>query len=166
MAVFNYLDAYDDKRTHPVGWHTGNVCQCDWCEGKFSPVKKLDWTSVFWSISAKGHSPGITLTEADAMCSNMMVQPPSIHTGIAAWIPHHSGAPGTLYGITRQPKCSGESTCSCKLCEALNDQALGKTIYTYQKTGFICTQCGDKNDYAAANQPDGTYICSHHSKGF
>ncbi len=30
------------------------------------------------------------------------------------------------------------------------------------KTGFICTKCGDKNDFAQANQPDGTYQCSYH----
>ncbi len=33
-----------------------------------------------------------------------------------------------------------------------------------KKTGHICTKCGDKNDFAEANQPDGTYQCSHHKR--
>ncbi len=32
------------------------------------------------------------------------------------------------------------------------------------KTGYICTKCGDKNDFAEANQPDGTYQCSYHKR--
>ncbi len=33
-----------------------------------------------------------------------------------------------------------------------------------KKTGFVCTVCRDKNDFAEANQPDGTYQCSHHKR--
>ena len=46
--------------------------------------------------------------------------------------------------------------------EALKKMMVAGGIHFGPKTGFTCTVCGEVNDYAAANQPDGTYICSYH----
>ena len=39
--------------------------------------------------------------------------------------------------------------------EDMNKPPLSSAIIT----GYNCTRCNEKNDYAAANQKDGTYVC-------
>ncbi len=38
-------------------------------------------------------------------------------------------------------------------------EARRATYVANSKTGFNCSRCNEKNDYAAANQSNGTYLC-------
>jgi hypothetical protein len=41
----------------------------------------------------------------------------------------------------------------------VSSQEISKIAKGVAKTGFNCKRCNEKNDYAAANQPDGSYVC-------
>ncbi len=105
-------------------------CPCDFHQGR-------------WDISTATTDAGVPLTGNGCLASG--ANPPAL-TGHANLVP----PPGIgIWGYMRSEE---------KEADALGRIARIKA-YTTPKTGFNCIRCNFKNDYACANQSDGTYVC-------
>lgn len=93
------------------------------------------WSTGTAKTSSRAKTTGVQLTGDGCLASG--ANPPGL-TGLSAWLP----APdvGTMFGFQRQGTVSVSPG-------------------PVAKTGYNCSQCNFKNDYARANQPNGTYLC-------
>ncbi len=122
-------------------------CPCDWCVGWFNS------TTGNWFMP-NDHPDGTPVDPADQQCSkNVTVHgqaaimksiysPTAVSaglTGLNAWLPKSGGA---TFGLNRAAQ-----------------PLEGTPVVAVTKTGFNCTKCNDKNDFAESNQPNGTYVC-------
>ncbi len=131
----NFLDEFRNPYTKTTG------CRCDWCVGNFRAVMTgagvPDWTMAEWNNSKSGRRGALLAT--DAVCEKKkktMTYSPTGLKGLDAWLPDMAGVGAAI----------------------MKDQLAQANA----KTGFTCTVCNERNEYAAANRPNGTYVCSYH----
>ncbi len=117
-------------------------CTCDWCDGRHSCSM-----GTWFAPKNPKHVHGQQIPSNELCCENNVYSPT---VGLSAWIP---GPAGITFGLNRDPIADAPDLATY----------MEKTKPVVAKTGHTCTRCGEYNDYASANQPNGTYVCSYHS---
>lgn len=132
------VDSYDVWKSNRM---TG--CLCDWCKFRWvaachQQAAACDWQKPEWGMASVSHSPGTAVAEF-ACCVQV----------------ESSKITGQFFGLTTGPG----SIWTDPLSESDVRKELAVLKGAVKAIGHNCSRCNSRNDYAASNQKDGSYVC-------